>query len=150
MEFTRTFDFGMVAAIMRHKALYQVDDFGPPADEFWPREDDAIWYVLVTAGEEILGLFILAPMNAITWEIHTRLLPRAWGKLAAEAAQGILSWLWAETPVLRIVTSVPAYNRLAVRFAQRAGLRVFGENPGSFLKDGRLHDQILLGISKPD
>jgi len=137
---------------MTHPAVYQADDFTPPADKFTVREDPGIWYVLAFDGErntELLGLFVLVQLSPICWEIHTRLLPGSWGKQAAEAARGILAWLWERTPCLRLVTAVPAYNRLAIRFAERAGLKVFGNNERSYLKGGVLHDQILLGISKP-
>ncbi len=75
-------------------------------------------------GDELLGIFILAPQSAVCWEIHTRLLPTAWGAKARAAAQGVTRWAWANVPgCRRIVTSVPAQNRLAIRFAERAGSR---------------------------
>lgn len=148
MTFTRTFDFGTIGAIMRDPALYQVDDFGPPREQFVPREDAEIRYVLVEDAGEVLGLFILAPQNAITHEVHTRLLPKAWGAKAAEAALGLIDWVWQNTPALRLVTMVPCYNRLAVKFAERAGMKEYGRNPASWMRNGKLWDQILLGISK--
>jgi RimJ/RimL family protein N-acetyltransferase len=151
VTFKRSLDFPLIGAIMRHEKLYQADDFGPAREEFTPREDPAIWYVLVEDADagEVLGLFVLAPVNAICWEIHTRLLPCAWGRRAAEAARGILEWIWAQTPCRRVVTSIPEHNRLAVRFAAQAGLRRFGLNQRSYQKHGILLDQILMGVSKP-
>jgi len=148
MTFTRSFDFELIGEIMRHPALYQADDYGPAREHFQPRQDPEIRYVLVEDAGDVLGLFILAPQNTICWEIHTRLLPLSWGKRAAEAARGLIAWLWAETFVVRLVTSVPAPNRLAIRFAERAGLKRFGTNLASYQKDGTLYDQVLLGISR--
>jgi RimJ/RimL family protein N-acetyltransferase len=148
LTFTRTFDYELVGAIMRHPSLYQADDFSPRREDYNPDENPLICYVLVEDAGEVLGLFILAPQNHICWEIHTRLLPCAWGERAAAAAKGILEWVWANTPAQRLVTFCPAYNRLAIRFAKRAGMTEYGRNPQSWQKDGRLHDQVLLGISR--
>jgi hypothetical protein len=43
---------------------------------------------------------------------------------------------------------VPANNRLALSFAKSCGMTEYGLNPQSFLKDGQLYDQVLLGVSK--
>jgi hypothetical protein len=149
MTFERSFDYSLIGEIMRHPRLYQADDFSPAREDYRPPENESIYYMLVRDGEELLGLFVLYPQNAVCWEIHTRLLPCAWGARAAEAAKGILEWLWTNTPAVRLVTSAPGNNRLAIRFAEAGGLSRFGRNPASYLKNGKLHDQILLGISKP-
>lgn len=135
---------------MSHPDLYDkgADDFQPAREDFQPRTDAAIWYVTVHDDGELLGLFALAPQNEICWEIHTRLLPHAWGPRALEALKTVIEWTWRETPARRIVTTVPAYNRLAHQFGLRAGFRAYGRNPASWQKHGELYDQILLGISK--
>jgi RimJ/RimL family protein N-acetyltransferase len=98
-------------------------------------------------GGELLGLWMFTPQNAVCWEIHTCLLPCAWGRRAGEAARRMAEWVWANTPCRRLVTAIPAYNRLALRFAEAAGMRRWGLNERSFLKHGELQDQILLGLS---
>lgn len=150
VTFERTRDYALVGEIMRHPRLYDAgaDDFAPAREAFQPREDEAIWYVLAKSAGELLGLFAIAPQNAVCWEIHTRLLPSTWGKVAGETAAAVIPWVWANTPARRLVTICPGYNRLAVRFAKRAGLEVYGVNFASWLKNGRLWDQVLLGISK--
>jgi RimJ/RimL family protein N-acetyltransferase len=102
---------------------------------------------MVRDGAEVLGLFMLVRHNAVTWEIHTCLLPSAWGR-TIEAAREMAGWAFAHMPCFRIITNVPAYNRLALKFAQRAGMIEYGTNYRSYLKDGRLWDQICLGLSK--
>src|SRR6185369_16871555 len=79
-----------------------------------------------------LGLFLFHPHNSICWEVHTCLLPAAWGERATRAGKGVVQWIWKNTPCLRIITNVPAYNRLAYRFALRCGMTEFGRNRGSF------------------
>ena len=90
---------------------------------------------------------MLHPHNAICWEIHTCLLPNAWGERGRRAARLLPEWIWQHTPCRRIITNVPDNNRLALRFALAAGMTEIGVNAASFLKNGKLRDQTLLGIS---
>jgi RimJ/RimL family protein N-acetyltransferase len=150
VTYERTEDLELVRSIMTHPRVYPhiTDDGSPAAAEFQPVNHPAIWYVLARDGDELLGLYMFIPQGAACWEVHTCLLPASWGARAAAAAAGAAAWLFERTTCRRIVTSVPSYNRLALRYAERAGMQQFGVNPRSFLKDGKLHDQVLLGLSK--
>ena len=147
----RSTDYGLIRGIMTHPAVYRhlTDDASPEVADFIPIENDAFCYLVAWDGNELLGLWLLVPLNAVCWEIHTALMPNAWGDRAQRAAAVMLEWVWANTPCRRIVTHVPSDNRLAYRFALAAGMRVFGIDEQSFLKGGRLLDQICLGINRP-
>lgn len=151
LHFERTTDYGLVRQVMTHPKLYPwcTDDASPAAGEYVPPEHAGVWYVLVKDAGELLGLFAFVPQNGICWELHTRLLPCAWGPRALEALQGVIAWLWANTSCRRLVTNVPTFNRLALRFGRAAGLIEFGLNEKSFLKHGVEYDQVLLGATKP-
>jgi RimJ/RimL family protein N-acetyltransferase len=147
--FERTRDYDLVRQIMTDPRVWPhiSDDLAPAPTDFRPLECEAVWYVLVIGAGEVLGLFAFVPQNSVCWEVHTCLDPRAWGATGARAARELPAWIWANTPCRRIVTSVPAYNRLALRFARAAGMQEFGVNPRSYLKNGELQDQVLLGLS---
>jgi len=151
MHFEPTKDYARLRAVATHDKLWNhlSDDFAPPKDEWRPSENEALLYVQAWDGAEELGFFMLAPHSPVLYEIHTALLPCAWGERAAEAARGIVDWLWANTSCLRLITSVPASNRLALRFAKAAGMAAYGVNPASYMKRGKLEDLILLGLSRP-
>lgn len=148
MTFERTTDYALVREIATHPRVFPfISDDYTPAD--WkPIESEAVWYVLVRYGEELLGMWTFTPQNAICWEVHTCLLPNSWGEKAKVAAREMAEWIWANTGCLRLITNVPEYNRLALKFAKEAGMEEFGRNPKSYMKTGILHDQILLGMSK--
>src|SRR3954469_1709775 len=123
LTFERTEDLELVRSILTHPRIYPwiTDDACPPAAEFYPLDHPAVWYVLVReqlcgAARE-LGLLMFVPQGAACWEGHTCLLPIAWGRRAAAAAAGAAEWIFEQTSCSRIVTTVPAYNRLALRFA---------------------------------
>ena len=149
IRFERTHSMDLVRKVMCHPMLYPhlIDDGCPPPEEFYPHDVPTFWYVTVYDDDELLGLWMFTPQNAVCWEVHTCLLPCSWGIRAREAAQRMATWIWNHTQCRRIVTTVPSRNRLALRFAEDAGMRQFGVNEKSFLKDGKLQDQILLGLS---
>jgi RimJ/RimL family protein N-acetyltransferase len=151
IRFERSFDYELIRSILVHPRVYPhiSDDGSPAAAEFRPLQSDAVWYIVVRDGEEVLGLWMLHPHNSICWEIHTALLPNAWGERGLRAARLLPEWIWKNTLCRRVMTNVPDNNRLALRFAREAGMTEFGVNPASFLKHGELWDQVLLGISPP-
>lgn len=151
MTFERSFDYELIRAVITQPEIYKFisDDGSPPREEYRPVESEAVWYVVVWDGNELLGLFMLVPENTVCWQIHTCLLPDAWGFRAQEAAKLLPAWIWEHTPCRRIVTNVPAPNRLALHFAVRAGMKIYGVNQASYLKHGVLCDQVCLGLS-PD
>jgi RimJ/RimL family protein N-acetyltransferase len=151
MTFERTTDQALIHRVMTHPRIWRAitDDGTPPVEEYKPVVADAFHYVAVHDAGELLGLFLFTPMNTVLWEVHTCLLPNSWGGRALEAARGISTWVWANTGFRRVITSVPSYNRLALRLAKEAGMIEYGVNVKSFLKNGRLWDQHMLGISPP-
>lgn len=126
------------------------DDFSPPPEEISQHIDcEKQLYVGCEFGGVFLGCFLFAPHNHILYEVHTMLLPAAWGPTALLCARAAQEWLWRETPARRLVTSVPGDNVLALRFAQKCGFVEYGLNPRSIQKGGILLDQHLLGTDRP-
>ena len=134
---------------MTHPDIYpQISDDESPLPDYW-QASEGHTYCLVTDGDEVLGLWAFIKKNAVVWEIHTCILPKARGRKAYEALKLLPAWAWANLKgARRIVTEVPDYNRPALVFALKAGMDKYGVNPKSYLKDGELHDVILLGISR--
>jgi RimJ/RimL family protein N-acetyltransferase len=152
MTFERTRDWDYIRRVAQHEKLWPhlSDDFSGEREEWRPNESEHLVYVKVVDGDEPLGFFLLVPHSPVLWDIHTALLPSAWGARARAAAEGIVAWLWENTEAARLITAVPTQNRLALRFAQRAGMTEYGRNPRCYRKRGQLEDLILLGLSRPD
>lgn len=123
------------------------DDESPRPEYYQPAE--CLKYCLVTDDDEVLGLWIFRYVRAALWDVHTCLLKKARGKKAYEAVKMATEWAWKHLPgSKRLITEVPVYNRPALIFALKAGMEKYGVNPKSYLKNGVLHDVILLGISR--
>ena len=158
IRFERSFDYGLVRSIITHPKLWNhlSDDLTGPASEFQPVAHPAIWYVTPynhyseDEPPELLGLWMFVPQTSICWDVHTALLPIAWGGVGLLAARLLPGWMWANTPCRRIITSVPSSNRLALHFAIKSGMKIWGVNRESYLKGGILRDQVCLGLSKPE
>jgi len=96
-----------------------------------------------------LGLWMFVPQNTACWEVHTCLLPQAWGQ-AAIAGKEMCNWIFNNTVCQRIITNVPSFNKLALILAKNCGFKEFGRNIKSFLYNDQLYDQVMLGLSKGD
>jgi RimJ/RimL family protein N-acetyltransferase len=150
MKIERTRDWERVRSIVTHPKVYGAvtDDYSLSAEEWKPNETEDICYLLVSEDEKPLGVFILIPQNHICWQVHTCFLPESYGDIAKRAGFGSIQWVWDNTECLRIVTEVPIYNRIALKYALDCGMKEYGINPKSYMKQGKLRDVILLGISK--
>lgn len=124
------------------------DDFAPERAVWMPRYDPAIHYIAVFLKDDYLGLWIFMEESPVTWEIHTCLLPHAWG-YSIPAFRELLEWTWEQTSCRRITGKVPSFNVAAIRLARLAGFERIGIDRKSFLKNGHLRDRVLFGISKP-
>ena len=150
----RTHDVALIKRIATDPAIWgHISDDGTLPPDLWQPPDPMVCAYLVARddGEALgmlLGMFMFVPVNACTVEVHTCMLPSAYGARALKAAMLAAQWIWDNTPAHRIVSNVPAYNRLAARFAFKAGMREWGRNPKSYLRGGVLHDQIWFGMSR--
>ena len=149
MKLERTRDMGLVGSIMRDPAIWpHVHDDGVPAD--WrPIDHDGFHWMLVDDGEPA-GVFLAHQTNSFCYEMHTCMLPRIWGDVAAKAAQMLAAHVFYELGGEKLITLVPAYNRAALRFAKSGGMQQEGINRASYRRNGVMIDQIMLGITKQE
>lgn len=142
-------DIELIAETMLNPRVWPSisDDSSPAPDLFRPVVGESIVYLGMFEADAFRGLFMLHPHNFVCWEVHTCLLPSAWGRASLFAAECI-EWVFRETDCQRLITNIPKGNILARRLALSVGMREFGINQKSFLKNGVTIDQFMLGISK--
>ena len=146
-------DLGYIQSVLKHEGIYPhiVDDLSPRVEELDVSCLLERWYFLIPVIEAArIGLFIFHPWNSVTYEVHSMILPEHRGKKAIVAGKEAVEYMFTQTPCRKIVTHVPAYNMPAYALARRVGLEVEGINRRSFLKNGRLYDQYILGICKEE
>ncbi|MRA47184.1 GNAT family N-acetyltransferase [Acinetobacter pittii] len=103
-------------------------------------------WIGVVENDTTQGLFLLIKHNSIAIEIHTCLLPSLRGSKAIEAGKLVLDLIFENYH--KVISWIPENNRKAKLFAQMLGFQVEGINRASFLKDGKLLDQFLVGLTK--
>ncbi|MGB1214613.1 MAG: GNAT family N-acetyltransferase [Pikeienuella sp.] len=145
-----TNDFDMIRRFMTHPRVWPhiSDDGCPDSAQFEPLREGVL-YLAVRNEPNILGIFLYHPHNSIMAEVHTCMNPMHWGS-SVEAGRATLGWVFDNTNWQKIITHVAETNRLALKLARDVGMTVEGNNRASFLKDGVLLDQYLLGITKEE
>jgi RimJ/RimL family protein N-acetyltransferase len=149
MEIIQTLDESAIKAIVTSPKIWpQVSDDYSNLETYKPPIDGVIWLDVVE--RESLGMYMVHRHNGILYEIHTCLLPTAWGAKALQAGRLVLDWVFSKTDCQKLITHVPETNVLALRYAKRCGMAVEGVNRQSFLKNGQFIDMTLLGITKKE
>lgn len=147
MIIERTHDMGLVALVMGHPRVWpHIHEDGTDAPD--PQDHEALyWMQATTDGQQLVGVFLVHAVSSVCYEMHTCILPECRGAVAANAAQALLTWAFTETECRKMITRVPAYNTAALRFALAGGMTQEGINRASFMRNGALIDQIMLGIT---
>ena len=147
MKIQRTFDGDFVANCYQSAWDKIGDDETRSQSIFFPDMSAAHYWLEVEDNGEKLGIFLARQMNKVCYEGHIVLLPSAFGQ-SGEAAKLAVNWMFENTDCQRIIGCIPAYNTPAINVAKKAGMKQFGINEKSFMKDGILFDQVYLGISR--
>lgn len=147
----RTFSPAEVRRIMVCPEIWETaaeDDQDP--DRFEPDLDGECW-LLMKAGKTVIGLYQLQMRNSVTVEIHANILPKHRKKYSKESGHVVLRWIMEEVPDCRkVIAWVPKMYQNVRDFTCSFGFREEGVNRLSYRKNGELHDQWLLGITRDE
>lgn len=149
---TRTYNADLVRSIMlRPEILATVAEDGQDPADYQPDVEGDCWLVMTAPDDVLVGLYCLDARNAVTVEIHAQVLPehrKVYSKATGEAALG---WILENMPECHKVTaSVPAIYPNVLKFTTQFGFQVEGVNRLSYLKNGKIHDQWMLGITRDE
>jgi RimJ/RimL family protein N-acetyltransferase len=146
--FEVTTDYPLIHQIITDPSVFDwvVDDAGAESLHFplYPT------YLLVKESGKPVGFWVFVSKGAICAECHVCLLPEARGKQRSDPIfQGMLSWLWANTRIERLIGEIPVHNRRAMEYVRRNGMKAYGSNPGAWLKNGQRWDMLCVGLTRP-
>ena len=141
---TRATDMEAVARIFNHPKIYRwvSDDSSIPP--YVP--DPSQVYLMNDEGNAVVKI---DQLNGVTCMVHIATLPELRGRTKAFVEECI-EWVFRNTTFSKITSLAPECNRAAVVFGKRCGFKVEGKITKSFLKDWKMYDQILFGLSKYD
>lgn len=146
---TRTFSPLEVRRIMVWPPIWETvaEDGQDPAD-FKPDVEGDIWLEIRALGK-LIGLYHLQKRNSVLIEIHAQVLPEYRKLYSKGSGRAALAWIIENLPDCeKVIAWVPVIYENVRAFCELQGFRVEGTNRGSYLKNGQIHDQWLLGITR--
>ena len=108
------------------------------------------YWVKMEVDDELIGVYWLQPLNRWTVNIHAQILAKYREKHAFESGKAILQWFLDNTDYLKIVGEIPDCYPDVIKFTQKFGFQIEGCNRQSVMKNGKLIDQTLLGITRAE
>ena len=94
------------------------------------------------------ALFLFAPVNHITYEMHVAIIEGAARKKGRNYAVESARWIFKNTPCRKIITYIPDYHQRSIMYAKVCGMEEQCRISDSFLKEGKLHGMVLLSAGK--
>ena len=134
--------------ILTHPSVYPIvgDDNSMRAEDFSiPEMFKPL--VCIALGGQPAACTIYHWRNCVTAEVHVSVLPE-WRSASYLAGRDMLTWLWTETPAEKLVGMIPTDNRQALLYTLRLGFKIEGICSKSFLRNGQLLDQTMIGLER--
>jgi len=117
--------------------------------ETWEPDLTEVW-LGAYVDSELIGLFNLHAITSVALKIHPMILPEHRGKGAYRAAHSALRWVVENTTFDKVNCEIPDIYPNVIRFAIHCGMVKEGKNRRSFLKIGKIHHQVMLGITRTE
>ena len=151
----RMHDARGVDHVWKHPEVFPdiADDYVTDPDKFDTEillQNESIYVLGGFHNFAITSIFYYQPHNTIMYEVHSAVLPEYRGKQAIEFAKLSLDSMFTETACMKVITHVPEGNPAAYALARRVGMVKEGVNRASIMKNGKLIDQVFLGITKEE
>lgn len=93
-----------------------------------------------------IGLITLIPKDQV-YSVHVAFKREAYGTTTF-ILKKCLEWFWERSEAIELVASIPAYNYLALRLANKIGMYMTGIDKDAFIKDGFVYDIINYKIRR--
>lgn len=106
-------------------------------------------YIGVFDGGIMVGAFLIKPLNDYCYEVHGGISPEYFGN-GFTVCREMGLFLFNHTPCLKIVAIVPVFNERMCKCLEKIGLRKEGVLTKSFMKGFKMHDQVVMGITKQE
>lgn len=144
-------DFDYVYSIVSHDQVWPfiTDDLTKGLDKElfikFVLSNDFI-YCLSPGKKGMVGIFY--PTSPIVFDAHQLSIPELSGKDRVTITKEAISWMFSNTSCLKLEGKIPVINKRAIRISILYGWEREGVSKKSFLDNGVLVDQIILGIEK--
>lgn len=138
----RIYEQDLIKKIMSHPKNVRAIRGDGYQDADWPINDHIIY--LGMFAEEIIGLFIGFPRSEIVLDVHVAMDPNYYCCTDICYTEAI-TWVCENTNYKKLTGQTPIFNKLAIKCNERNGFEREGVNKQSFMRNGKLYDQIYYG-----
>ena len=132
----------LIKKVMNHPRNLKAIRGENAVDADWPIVDQIIYLGMFE--DDIIGLFIGFTKSDIVLDVHVAMLPEFY-KHTDECYTIAIDWVKQNTEFKKLVGQTPSFNKLAIKCNERNGMVREGVNKQSYLRNGRLYDQIYFG-----
>ena len=151
IEAHRVTDKAVVNAIMKQPDIWAtIAEDGQNQENF---DCDVVGehWLLMTTKDYVVGLYNIHAINVIQCQIHAHVFPEHRKKHSYETGVLALKWLYDNEPSYqKLIAIIPVIYENVKKFTCQFGFQVEGINRMSYLKNGEIVDQYLLGITREE
>lgn len=101
------------------------------------------FYFVLMPNEFTAALFY--PVNYVLFDSHVSILKHGRGDMGVDAFKKAMQWMFDNTSCKKLMMLCPLFYKPIFYFAQKCGYKEEGKLFRSFLKNGVLYDQIVMG-----
>ena len=151
IRFELTEDTELIKSIVTHPRIWRdlIDDFDGEPEEYEAKIHPQVLYAIAKEEGVALALCIFSLHSTICWEVTIMALDAGRGR-ALDVAEAGKKWIFTKTPCLRLIGRVLKSNRLALKLNKAAGFKVYGVNKQCVMRNGKLEDVVLFGLSRSE
>ncbi len=150
MNIERTKDKELIKKIMFTKGLWETaSEDGITKEEFDPDVENDVWLVFFTS-DKIIGCYLVEPKNSVMIEVHPNIIPKYRKKYTKETGIVFFKWVLSDKRIKKLISYIPVIYPNVRDFCLDFGLKHEGINRLSTIKNGELHDQWMMGITRDE
>ena len=143
----RIYDKAIILSILV-KMWDNICEDGQESVNFIPDVDGEAW-VLIHNNKDSIGLFNFHAHGACTLQVHAHVIPEFRKEHAINAGRAALNW-FLETDYQKLIAYVPDIYPNVAAFCEKMGMKKEGDLTKSHLKNGKLCDQSIFGLTRAD
>ena len=151
MKVSRTYDIEMIKELITRDEIWStIAEDGQVKENYSPKVEAECW-LEVTVDDKVIALYNIHTKNCITVEFHAHVLPKYRKEYSRPSFVAAFRWIYENAPVYqKVVGQIPFCCENVKRFCENIGFKHEGVNRLSYLKNGEILDQWIMGITRDE
>ena len=143
----RTLDVGEILSVLTNKEIFNVISEDDSSVDDLKVDVIKDYWLRIVDGHVLIGVVNFKPTTKRCYEGHIHILPQFRKTSSLQAGDGIANWLTKNLSGYTIHTKTPSCYPNVQAFLKRFQFESTGRFKGSWLKNGELHDLIIMSRS---